>query len=277
MTFVYQRSYRGPLQAVIVDWAGTILDFGSRAPLEAFRATFGNAGVEITAAEAREPMGLAKRDHIRAITRMPRVAEAWRAAHNRAPAEDDVEQLYARFLPLQLAVLGEHARAIGGTAEAFAAFRARGLKIGSTTGYVQELMDVLMPLAERQGLHVDAMVCASDVPMGRPAPFMCWANATRLGVFPSTAMVKIGDTVADVEEGLSAGMWSIGVSRTGNEVGLSEEEQRALAPDELAARVAAASSRLARAGAHYVVEGIGDCPAVVDEIARRVAQGDRPW
>jgi phosphonoacetaldehyde hydrolase len=270
---LHQRRYRGPLRAVIVDWAGTIVDFGCRAPVEAFRKSFADEGVEITVAEAREPMGLAKRDHICAIVGMPRVAAAWQAVHGRAAGIADVDRIYRRFLPLQLAVLGEHGRVIDGAVEALAAFRARGLKIGSTTGYVQELMDVLVPHAERQGLRVDAMLCASDVPAGRPAPFMCFANAMRLGVYPMAATVKIGDTVADVEEGLNAGMWTIAVSRTGNEVGLSEAEQRALPPGELAARTAAAAQRLSQAGAHYVVESIADCPAVVDEIAGRLARG----
>jgi phosphonoacetaldehyde hydrolase len=276
MSLASERRYRGPLRAVIVDWAGTIVDVGSRAPLEAFRATFAGEGVEITAAEARAPMGLAKRDHIRALMNMPRIAAQWRAAHGREFSDDDVSRFYARFLPLQRATLADHTGLVPGAIEALAALRARGLKVGSTTGYVQELMDIVQPAAEAAGLRVDAMVCASDVPEGRPAPFMCYLNAIRLGVHPQWAMVKIGDTLADVEEGLNAGMWTIAVSRTGNEVGLSEAEQRALPAEELRARVQAAGARLGQAGAHYVVESIADCPPLVDAIAARVARGELP-
>jgi phosphonoacetaldehyde hydrolase len=276
MSFLYQRRYRGPLLGVIVDWAGSMVDFGSRAPVEAFRSAFAHEGVEITVAEAREPMGLAKRDHIRTITRMARVAEAWRAQRGAAPGEEDVDRIYREFLPRQREILLRYGEVIDGAVEALAAFRERGLKIGSTTGYVKELMDVVVPEAERQGLHVDAMVCASDVSLGRPAPFMCWLNAMRLGIYPMAAMVKIGDTVADIEEGLAAGMWSVGLSRSGNEVGLSVEEQRALPPGELTVRVAAAERRLSQAGAHYVVETIAEAPAIVDEIAHRVARGEQP-
>jgi phosphonoacetaldehyde hydrolase len=275
MDFVYERRYRGPLRGVIVDWAGTIVDFGCRAPVEAFRAAFRTEGVDITVAEAREPMGLAKRDHIRAILRMPRLAAAF-AATGHSVDDEALDRLYQRFLPLQLAVLGEHCGVIPGAVETFAAFRERGIKIGSTTGYVRELMEVVMPAAEQQGLRVDNMACASDGVEGRPAPYLCWANATRLGVYPMAALVKIGDTVADVEEGLNAGMWTVAVSRTGNEVGLSEAEQRALPPDELAARVATATRRLAQAGAHYVIESIADSPSVLDKIAQRLARGEQP-
>ncbi len=264
------------LRAVVIDWAGSMIDFGSRAPVEAFLAAFRHEGVELTVAEARQPMGMAKRDHIRALTRMPRVAAAWQKAAGRAFTEDDVERFYQKFLPLQLALLREHAVVIDGAVGALAAFRERGLRIGSSTGYTKELMDVVMPEAERQGLHVDAMLCASDVKEGRPAPFMCYLNAMRLGVYPLSAMIKIGDTIADVDEGKNAGMWTIALSRSGNEIGLSVDEQRALGAAELSARVSEAAQRLSAAGAHFVVETLADCPPMVDEIAARMERGERP-
>jgi phosphonoacetaldehyde hydrolase len=271
-----QRRYRGPLRAVLCDWAGTLVDHGSRAPVEAVRAAFVADGVEITVAEARAPMGLAKRDHIRAITRLPRVAAAWHAARGRDFTDGDVERFYQRFLPLSLDLVRAHAQVIDGAVAALAAFRERGLRVGSSTGYTKEQMEVLMPEAERQGLRVDAMACASDVREGRPAPFLAFLNAIRLGVYPMCAMVKIGDTIADVEEGLNAGMWTIAVSRTGNELGLLVAELGALAEAERRARIDAAAQRLMQAGAHYVVESIADCPPLVDEIARRVARGEQP-
>ena len=263
------------LKGVIVDWAGTIVDYGSRAPVEAFRAAFAHEGVEISIAEARAPMGLAKRDHIRAVIEMARVTTAWRERHGgKAPGEDEIERIYQRFLPLQLPVLTQLSTVIPGALDAFAAFRGRGLKIGSTTGYVRELMDVLLPHAEKQGLYVDSMVCPSDVAVGRPAPYMCFLNAMKLNVFPMWELMKIGDTPADVEEGRNAGMWTIGVTRQGNEVGLSPEEQAALPPPELHARMTFARERLSRAD--YLVESIAETPAVLDEIAARLAGGERP-
>jgi phosphonoacetaldehyde hydrolase len=262
------------MKGVIVDWAGTIVDYGSRAPVEAFRAAFAHEGVPITVAEARGPMGLAKRDHISAVIEMPRVAGAWRERHGAPAGDADIERIYRRFLPLQLPVLTELSTVIPGALDAFAAFRARGLKIGSTTGYVRELMDVLLPHAEKQGLHVDSLVCPSDVAVGRPAPYMCFLNAMRMNVHPMWELVKIGDTPADVDEGRNAGMWTIGVTRQGNEVGLSPEEQAALPPAELRARIGAARERLAKAD--YLVESIAETPAVLDLIEQRIVAGERP-
>jgi phosphonoacetaldehyde hydrolase len=105
---------------------------------------------------------------------------------------------------------------------------------------------------------------------------MCYQNAMKLAVFPMEAMVKIGDTVSDIHEGLNAGMWTIGVTRTGNELGLTEAEAAALHPADLTQRLIAIGGRLRSEGAHYVAEGIWECPALIEDINRRLAKGERP-
>ncbi|HTR77157.1 MAG TPA: phosphonoacetaldehyde hydrolase [Gemmatimonadaceae bacterium] len=270
------RRSSGPLLGVILDWAGTTVDFGCRAPVEAFRATFRDRDVEITTSEARAPMGLNKRDHLRAITRMARVAAAWKERHGRPPDESDVDSMYEAFLPIQLGCIREHADLIDGTLDAIAAFRARGLKIGTTTGYSRAMIDVLLPLAERQGYRPDAVACASDAAHGRPAPDLVWLNAMTLGLYPLSRAIKIGDTVADIDEGRNAGMWTIALAKCGNEVGLSRDEAAALPARELTARVSAAKRKLGAAGAHYVVESIADTISLIDIIETRLAAGDRP-
>lgn len=57
-----------------------------------------------------------------------------------------------------------------------------------------------------------------QVPSGRPSPYMAWSALQQMGVWEVGACVKVGDTVADVGEGLNAGMWAVGVTATGNEV-----------------------------------------------------------
>src|SRR6478735_6498595 len=79
------------IKAVIFDWAGTVIDYGSLAPMGAFVETFGEFGVQISIDEARGPMGMAKRPHIAAIMALPRVAETWSKRHGRAPAEADID------------------------------------------------------------------------------------------------------------------------------------------------------------------------------------------
>jgi phosphonoacetaldehyde hydrolase len=138
------------------------------------------------------------------------------------------------------------------------------------------MMEILQAEAKRRGYEPDSTVCATDVPAGRPEPWMCLVNAMRLGIYPMEAFVKVGDTLPDIEEGLNAGMWTVGLAKTGNELGLNEAEVAALAPEVLRAKLAVAYRRMRQTGAHYVVDAIADVPAVLEDINARLARGERP-
>jgi phosphonoacetaldehyde hydrolase len=276
MQYRYQRRYLGPLRGIVFDWAGVTVDFGSRAPVQAFREAFAQRDVPITLNQAREPMGKAKRDHIQAILAMDEVRERWKRVRGSAPSDKDIDAIYKDFLPIQIKCLKASAKLIPGCLEAVADCRARGMKIGSSTGYVTEIMDVLIPLAEQQGYRPDCVVSASDVPAGRPAPWMCFENARRLGIFPMESMVKVDDTGVGIVAGLNAGMWTVGVVASGNEVGLSEEELAALEATDRTARIENGRERLSHSGAHWVIDTIADLPRVLDEITSLLSHGERP-
>ena len=276
MDFVFQRSYRGPLQAVILDWAGTTMDYGCFAPAVVFREVYKRKGVDITVEQAREPMGAHKKVHIRQISQMEAVAQKWEEVHGRRPNEDDVGGMFEDFVPLQLECLAQYADLIPGTIEAVAGFRKRGMKVGSTTGYTGEMMDLLCNEAKKRGYVPDSTVCATQVPAGRPSPWMCLQNAFNLQTYPMEAFVKVGDTLPDIAEGLNAAMWTIGLAKTGNEMGMTEAEVEALEPEVRAAKLERACQRMYQAGAHYVVDGVGDASPFIDEINARLARGERP-
>lgn len=264
------------IKAVILDWAGTTVDFGSLAPVGALQRVFEEAGVPITAAEAREHMGVLKKDQIRFICSHPRVRHAWASQHGQAPAETDVERLFAEFLPKQAETLAEYSDPIEGVPETVNDWRARGLRIGSTTGYTRDLLDIVMKPAAKAGYAPDASVTPDEVGGGRPAPFMCYRNAILLGVFPLWRCVKIGDTPADIAEGVNAGMWTIAITATGNEIGLSRSEWDALQPEERAMEKLSAGRRLTDAGAHYTAPSLADCSELLIDIERRLAAGEKP-
>ncbi len=276
MDFVFQRSYRGPLKAVLLDWAGTTLDYGCMAPAVVFIEVYKRKGVEITMDQAREPMGAHKRVHIQKISQIDAVRNRWKEVHGQYPAEADIDEMFKLFVPLQLDCLATYADLIPGTLDAIKDFRARGLKIGSTTGYTGEMMELLMREAAARGYEPDSTVCATDVPAGRPEPWMCLVNAMRLQLYPMESIVKVGDTLPDIYEGLNAGMWTIGLAITGNEIGVMEDELKAMDPELLERKRARAYTRMAQAGAHYVVDGIWDVPPILDDINRRLARGERP-
>jgi phosphonoacetaldehyde hydrolase len=264
------------LSAVVFDWAGTMIDHGSQAPMGVFVRAFARFGVEVTVAEARGPMGMAKRDHIATLMRQPRIAAAWAAAQGSAPDEAAIDRVYEVFLPMNVAVAADYAALIAGAAETAAAIRARGMKIGSTTGYTREIMARVLPLAAAQGYAPDNLVCAGDLAAGRPSPLMMYRTFLDLGVWPAWRVVKVDDTEVGIAEGLNAGSWTVGVALTGNVFGLNVAETAALAPEDFARMQAEATARLTRAGAHFVIGSVADLLPVLDEIEGALARGERP-
>ncbi len=274
--FIRTKKYTGPVKSVVLDWAGTAVDYGCLGPVAAFLEIFRRRGVEVTPAEARAPMGLMKKDHIRAMCNMDSVAAKWQAAHGRRPDDSDVDAMYPETEELMVSALANYAEPIPGLIEAIRALRRREIKVGSCTGYTRPMLDVLVPAARSKGYEPDSVVCSSDVPAGRPYPWMCYQNAVNLQTYPFEAMVKIGDTVADIHEGLNAGMWTIALTQTSNDLGLTEDEVEALPLGELEARLAAIETRFKKAGAHFVARGIWDCPRLIDEINERLSRGELP-
>jgi phosphonoacetaldehyde hydrolase len=253
-----------PLKAVMLDWAGTTVDYGSRAPLEVFLEIFRHMEIEITTAEARAPMGMAKREHIAAIVQCPRVASLWRARYGRDPSDADIDQMYRQFLPLQKETLQRiGSEVIPGVVKAVDELRGMGLKIASSTGYTRELMEVVMPQAARGGYAPDVMLCSDDVPAGRPAPWLNFLAAQRLNVYPMSRMLVVDDTIAGILAGLNAGSPTAAVTKTGNSLGLSEQEVMSLPSDDLNCRLAQAEGEFRSVGANFVIREVAELPSLI--------------
>ncbi len=168
MELMFRRAYRGPIKAVVFDWAGTTVDYGSFAPTAVFVKVLQQRGVPITVEQARAPMGLMKRDHLRAIVQMESVARQWEHVHGRSCTEEDVEAMFKEFVPLQMECLKDHADVIPGTRDAVRELRALGIQIGSTTGYTRDMMETLVPEARQRGYEPDVWVCPQMCQQGGP-------------------------------------------------------------------------------------------------------------
>jgi phosphonoacetaldehyde hydrolase len=274
--FIRKQAYTGPVKAVVLDWAGTAVDYGSIGPAAVFVDVFAQFGVDVSVADVRQFMGLAKKDHVRNICDLPNVKKQWREQNGRSPDENDIERIYAETEPMMVDTVIRHAELIPGLLETVNTLRQQGVKIGSSTGYTAPMMEALVPAARDRGYAPDVVVCASDVPAGRPYPWMCFLNAIKLQVYPLEAIVKIGDTISDIEAGLNAGMWTIGLTKSGNELGLSEQEVSQFAAQEMHAKTEAIANRNRDAGAHFVAAGIWDVLPVIEDINTRLARGEKP-
>lgn len=266
------------IHAVILDWAGTTVDFGSFAPtqifIEAFKGVF---DIEITLAQARVPMGLGKWQHIEALGKLPEVNTLWKAKFGRSMNSDDIDAIYAAFMPLQIAKVVDFAAPIDGVVDTIAVLRQQKIKIGSCSGYPRAVMEKLVPAAAAQGYQPDNWVASDDISAGaRPGPWMALKNVIELGIGSVFTCVKVDDAVPGIEEGRNAGMWSVGLALSGNEFGKTWEEYQEMPKHEIETLKQRAADKLYAAGAHYVIDTLADLPIVIESINARLAKGERP-
>lgn len=276
--FIRSQKYRGPVQAVILDWAGTGIDHGCFGPVQPIVQAFADQGVKLEIPEARGPMGMAKKDHIRALLHSSEGQARWLDAHQRRPDENDTERIYRQAEKHMLRAVADYAQPVAGAVETLRQFRDMGIKIGSCTGYTSAMMNTVVERAAALDYVVDCVLTpdlAGD--KGRPFPFMIYENAVKLGVYPMEGVVKIGDTPLDIEEGLNAGVWTVGVTHSSSHVGLSQEELIGLPAGELEKKTSAAEQLLKAAGAHYVVPYLSDCMEIIEKINENLKAGRQPW
>ncbi|MFJ8236438.1 phosphonoacetaldehyde hydrolase [Ureibacillus sp. NPDC094379] len=266
------------IEGVIFDWAGTTVDFGCFAPVNVFIDIFKNAGIEVTMEEARAPMGMLKIDHIRAMLSMPRISNLWEEKFGNVFTEQDVENLYAEFEPALMASLKEYTDPIPEVLETVQTLRSQGLKIGSTTGYTQSMMDVVVPNASEKGYSPDCYVTADDTnSFGRPYPYMIYRNMEALKLSAAWKVVKVGDTSSDIKEGLNAGVWSVGVVIGSSEMGLSQEEFEALTEENQQQAISKTEQSFKEYGAHFTIKSMSELPQLIEKINSMISEGKRPF
>ncbi|MEI7572034.1 MAG: phosphonoacetaldehyde hydrolase [Phenylobacterium sp.] len=246
------------LSAVIFDWAGTMVDFGSIAPVIAMRKAFAQEGIGLTDSEIRSGMGLAKRDHVAAILGTERVTGAWSARQGRDAVDADVDRIFETLAPLMADAGADRATLIPGAAETARVLRGKGIRVGSTTGYTRAMMEPILERAAAQGYAPEVVVCAGEATAGRPAPFMIWRALETLGCWPTASVLKVDDAPVGILEGRNAGCLTVGVAASGNALGLDADSYAALTGNARTEALTGARHELASAGADFVIDTVDD-------------------
>jgi phosphonoacetaldehyde hydrolase len=255
------------IEGVIFDWAGTTIDFGCMAPVRAFMDSFAGQGVPVTETETRKPMGLLKKDHIETMLNMNRIAMAWKERHGEPWNKEDVENIYEDFESRLLNALKESAKIKPYVLNTVKYLRSHGYKIGSTTGYTDKMMDIVVPEAKKQGYSPDCWFSPDATEgKGRPYPYMIFRNMEKLGMTSVRSVVKVGDTVSDIQEGKAAGVWSVGVLDGSSVMGQSEESFLALSKEERKILRERSKSIFKAAGADFVIQDMGFLPQLLEDI-----------
>ena len=167
---------------IIFDWAGTTVDYGCFAPVKAFIDAFESFGITPTLEEVRKPMGMLKIDHVRTMLSMDRISRLWEEKYGRPWNEEDVHQVYELSERLILKIVEQYSDPKPYVVETVDALRAMGLKIGSTTGYNDAMMALVVPEAAKAGYAPDCWFSPDATGQkGRPWPYMIFRNMEALG------------------------------------------------------------------------------------------------
>lgn len=246
------------MECVIFDWAGTTVDYGCFAPVQAFVEIFRHFGIEPTMEEVREPMGMLKRDHIKTMLGMKRIHDLWVEKYGKEPTEADVDAMHDLFQEKLMGILDQFADPKPHVVETVAKLREMGIKIGSTTGYTDAMMEIVVPKAKEQGYEPDAWFSPNAVNnMGRPYPYMIFENMKALQISSVEKVIKVGDTLSEIREGKNAGVYTIGVVEGSSELGMTKEEYEALGEQERENAVQKVTERFLAAGADKVILHMG--------------------
>ena len=250
------------IKAVIFDWAGTTVDYGCMAPVQAFVEVFKQYGIEPTTQEVREPMGMLKIDHIWTMLKMERISGLWKEKYGKEPGEEEAQALYKIFEEKLLSILHLYSDPKPGVVEVVNRLRRNGIRIGSTTGYNDKMMEIVVPAAKEKGYEPDVWFSPDSTGQkGRPWPYMIFRNMEALEIKKVRRVLKVGDTVSDIKEGRNAGVWSAGIVIGSSEMGLTEAEFEALSDEEKERKCREVAGRFLDAGADKVFYTIEDLEA----------------
>jgi phosphonoacetaldehyde hydrolase len=253
--------YNKPVELVVFDLAGTLVDgpadmseqypkddgLGVKVPVIAFDEVLSEYGINLSWDRIRIPMGFDKKTHLRELLAMTDVSQQFESAHGREWTDTDVEKMYdhLRDTLAETVVCEGLSDVIGGVLPTLAKLKRQGKKLAITTGYGTEAAEALLEsLQMRQGVTFDATTHSDAVPNGRPRPWMVYEVMKSLDIYPPAGVVKVGDTVKDIDEGNNAGAWTVGVYETGN--------------DDF--------ESLRNAGADFLIPSVGELPSVISQI-----------
>lgn len=186
-----------------------------------------------------------------------RIAGLWREKYGKDWTEEDVHAVYELSEKKIFEILPNFADPKPYVVKTVEKLREMGLKIGSTTGYTDDMMTIVVPKAAENGYAPDCWFSPNSTGnTGRPYPYMIFRNMEELKLSDVRKVIKVGDTVSDIKEGKQAGMESVGVLEGSSVLGLSQKEYEALSDAEKEEKLKEAEKTFMEAGADYVIRDI---------------------
>jgi len=237
--------------------------------------------------QAREPMGCHKKDHIRYILQNNNIRNKWISQYKYEATENDIENIYNLYTKIQLDILTTYCNPLPETYNTLELLKNIGIWIGTTTGFNREILDKILQIHTRFNNLIDSTITSDEVPVARPSPFMIYKNINKIQqldfdnkyLYKGRCIIKVDDTEVGIEEGINAGVWTIGVSKHSNLMGEytdNVEEYQKNEPYNYMRAIADIENRLYNAGANYVIDDISRLPHIITNINEKLELGFNP-
>lgn len=255
------------IEAIVLDWAGTTVDYGSRAPIIAFKNAFAHFGIDLSEETIRQDVGLDKLTHVRQILQIPEIANSWETRQPTIPLTKATAEIYAQFQIEINKVLVETAQLKPGMTDLIKFANTHHIRLATTTGYTQVMLNQILPLAAQQGYTPTYNITSEQTNhVGRPKPDMVALAMQKMHISDPSHVIKVGDTVNDILEGKNAGTISIGVVDGGNLIGLPKQAFDQLNIEQRDHYRAKAAAILKEAGADEIINNIADLIPLIESI-----------
>ncbi len=253
------------IEAVIFDWAGTLIDFGSLATIEAMKKVFLKRGVNISKNIIKVNMGIKKSKHVQKLLDKPVVKRQWIKIFKRNYNGKDVVKISNELDQQLLKEVKKHFNIIPNAKKIFKILKKNKIKIATTTGYSTEIFKVIKRKAKKNGLTTDNDVCVDQVKKGRPNPDMCLKNLKKLKINNYNNCIKIDDSLAGITEGKKSNMITVGLSMTGIQLGLKYRDYLKLTKVMRKYHSKKISKDFFSVGSDYVVNDLFDFQKVLEK------------
>ncbi len=154
-------------------------------------------GHEITIDDVKDVMGYPKPDAITVLLGKHGIADS-----------ELVDKIHEVFVNKMINFYSTHPqiKEKSGASETFRRLKASGVGVGLDTGFSRNITNAII---DRMGWMehnlIDVSVSSDEVAHGRPHPDMIYKAMDLLNISSASEVVKVGDTISDLQEGHSAG------------------------------------------------------------------------
>jgi phosphonatase-like hydrolase len=148
------------------------------------------------------------------------------------PHDRQAKEIHREFMEeLKYAYQTFPIKAQPGAEQLFETLKRQGVLVVLNTGFNAETAYyILKKLGWAIGREIDGVITATDVKNNRPQPDMILKAMEQFGIDNPKAVIKVGDSVVDIQEGQNAGcLLSIGIT-TGAQ---TREEMQKSNPDHI--------------------------------------------